>query len=57
MLDAVRLAVLVADRGLGLAVGSQPGSTCFRRTSARRRASRCASAIGAGISSGVSLVA
>ena len=46
--------MLVLDRDLGLAVGAEVGSWPALRTSASRRAIRCASAIGSGISSGVS---
>ena len=54
-IDPRRLSIPVLDRDLALAVWSQPRSSPFLRTYAIFLASRCASEIGNGISSGVSL--
>ena len=53
--DALRPAVRVLDRDLRLPVGPQVGDGVSFRTSAIRRVSLCASAMGNGISSGVSV--
>jgi hypothetical protein len=55
--DADRLAVLVHDRHLRLRVGPQPRAPPALRILVSWRPRRCANMIGAGISSGVSLLA